>query len=407
MSARILQAVSRSYKTSRSVRDQSLGADDLSGMKAVFLPLWLSLAACTAPPALDDDNDPIDDDDAPFDIGKADGTGCLPSATSDDARGIVMLANDPAITEDDLDDHGLHWRTAAAIVAARPIADLAALDAVPTVGPVACRVLRERACNVFGLCEPTLALWTWNIEHFPLTGSAIDAVAQTLVAEDVEVVGFEEVDSLPAFDQLLAKLPEWEGIAGRTGFDTQVAIAYRRDRLKVISTEDLFTGDSDRFPRPPLAVTFEIEGRVGAERFTVVTVHLKAQVDAASRDRRRRAVIALDQWIAGRPAGERVIVVGDWNDDIDTARDRNVFQPLLDQPETYVALTLEVARRHEYSYIPFKRLIDHIVMTRAAAIAMPALVVEAVALDTTIPSYATTVSDHRPVRADLVSIIPR
>ena len=376
-------------------------------MKALLAPVWsLVLVACTSAEAIEDD--PIDDEDAPFDIGKADGTGCLPSATSDDSRGIVMLANDPAVTEDDLDDNGLHWRTARAIVGARPIADLAALDAVSTVGPIACRVLRERACNVLGLCEPTLGLWTWNIEHFPLTGSAIDAVAQTLHTEDVEVVGFEEVDSLPAFDQLLAKPPKWEGLAGKTGFETQVAIAYRRDRLKVVATEDLFESDPDRFPRPPLAVTFEVQGRVGAARFTVVTVHLKAQIDADSRDRRRRAVIALDQWMAGRRAiGERVIVVGDWNDDIDSAPASNVFQPLLDQPEAYAALTLEVARRDEFSYIPFKRLIDHIVMTRETAVAMPALVVEAVKLDATIPNYARTVSDHRPVRAELVPILPR
>ncbi len=35
-----------------------------------------------------------------------------------------------------------------------------------------------------------------------------------------------------------------------------------------------------------------------------------------------------------------------------------VFAPLLAKPEAYAALTLEVALRQEYSYIPFRRLID-------------------------------------------------
>ena len=371
----------------------------------VSFPIVLA-AACTTEP--DVDTDPIDDEDASFDLGKADGTSCLPSATSDDARGLVMFANDPAITAEDLDVHGLNRRTAFAIAAARPFADLAALDAVPTVGPVACRVLRARACDEAGMCEPTLGLWTWNIEHFPLTGSAIDSVAQTLTSERVELVGFEEVDSLPAFDQLLAKLPGYQGLAGKTGFDTQVAIVWRADRLKVVATEDLFTNDPDRFPRPPLAVTFEAQGRVGTARFTLVAVHLKAMVDAASRQRRREAVLALEPWLADRRAkGERVIVVGDWNDDIDTDPSVNVFQPLLDRPDAYTALTLDVAHRKEFSYIPFKRLIDHIVMTHEAAVAMPALAVDPVKLDATITDYVKTVSDHRPVHAVLVPIIPK
>ncbi len=377
-------------------------------MKTMFASLAsLVLFACAAEPSVDD-LDPIDDDDAPFDIGKADGTACLASVASDDARGLVMLANDPAITADDLDRNGLNRRTAYAIVDARPFADLAALDAVPTVGPVACRVLRARACDVAGLCEPTLGLWTWNIEHFPLSATAVDSVAQTMATEHVEVIGFEEVDSLTAFDELLAKRPEWDGIAGQTGFDTQVAIAFRRDRLKVVATEDLFAHDSSRFPRPPLAVTFEVQGRAGTTRFTLVTVHLKAMVDAASRERRRQAVIVLDGWLATRrAAGDRLIVVGDWNDDIDATPDRNVFQPLLDKPDAYTALTLDVAHRKEFSYIPFRRLIDHIVMTHEAAVAMPALAVEPVKLDATITDYVKTVSDHRPVRAELIPIVPK
>ncbi|HEU0035281.1 MAG TPA: endonuclease/exonuclease/phosphatase family protein [Kofleriaceae bacterium] len=326
-----------------------------------------------------------------------------------------MFANDPAHDADDLDRHGLHWRTAHAIVDARPIADLAALDAVPTVGPIACRVLRDRACNEAGMCEPTLDLWTWNIEHFPLTESALPAVASTLATGAMgldgtprpEIVGFEEADSVPAFQTLLGMLPGWEGLVGREGFSTQVAIAYRTDRLTVVATEDLFTNDPDRFPRPPLAVTFDVRGRAGTARFTVVTVHLKAQVDLDSRDRRRRAVIALEQWLAARRAqGDRVIVVGDWNDDIDAPADRNVFLPLLDHPDAYTALTLAVAQRGEFSYIPFHRLIDHLVMTHEAAVAMPAELVEPVKLDLANPSYATTVSDHRPVHARLVPIVP-
>jgi endonuclease/exonuclease/phosphatase family metal-dependent hydrolase len=222
------------------------------------------------------------------------------------------------------------------------------------------------------------------------------------------VVGFEEVDTLPAFDELMSKLPGWRALVGATGFETRVTLAYRTDRLSVVDAQNLFLGDPDRFPRPPLAVTFEVKGRVGASRFTVVVVHLKAMIDAESRDRRRRAILALDAWMtAHREAGHPVMVIGDWNDDIDAPADVNVFAPMLDRPDAYAPLTLAPAQRDEYSYIPFRRLIDHIVVTADAAKRFPALAVDAVKLDATIPNYAEVVSDHRPVRADLVPIIPR
>lgn len=363
--------------------------------------LALLLSAC----AIAEDDDPIDAVDASFG-GKGDLAGCAPSA--DDARGVLALANDPATDAETLDAIGLHARTAKAIVAARPLADLSALDAVPTVGPVACSVLHREACNARGWCEAQLSMWSWNIEHFPLSPVAVERVAETLIGEEAELVGFQEVDDVGAFDELLGKLPGWGAVVGTTGFETRVAIGYRTDRLTPIATEHLFVGDSDRFPRPPLAVTFEIEGRVGRGTLTFVVVHLKAMTDEVSRERRRKAIVVLEAWLAKRrEGGERVVVVGDFNDDIDAPRYRNVFLPLLDRADAYAPTTLEVAQRDGYSYIPYRRLIDHVVMTREAADAFPLVAVDPILLDRTMPDYASVVSDHRPVRADVVPLVPR
>ena len=347
------------------------------------------------------DNASQDDENAGFDIGKADG--CLGSPTDDDARGVLALANDPAVGVDELDDAGVFRKTAQRIVDNRPYADLGALDAVPFVGPFTCRALRDHACNTRGLCERPLDLWTWNIEHFPLTADAIPEVAAQLAAGP-EIVGFEEVDTVSAFDEMRAQLPpEWDAAVGATGFDTRVAIAYRRDRLTLVRSETLFPNDSFRFPRPPLALTFSIKGRAGELQFTVVAVHLKAEIDTQSRERRRQAVVALEQWMASQH--ERVIIVGDWNDDIDAPADRNVFLPLLNQPDAYTAVTLDVAARHEFSYIPFRRLIDHIVFTHELGFSV--LATDPVKLDEgIITDYKNTVSDHRPVHAVLVPVIP-
>ena len=102
----------------------------------------------------------------------------------------------------------------------------------------------------------------------------------------------------------------------------------------------------------------------------------------------------------------RVLVLGDWNDDIADAPSSNVFLPLLGKPDAYVTPTVDVAKHGGYSYIPFKRLIDHIVLTREAADTLQIHEVAPVALETSIADYLHTVSDHRPVRASLIPVIP-
>ena len=229
---------------------------------AALLPF--ALLACTdAEP-----DHPQDPADAPIVVGKGDAAACVDDATSDTARGVVALANDATVDADTLHAMGVAWRSAHAIVDARPVADFTALDAVRWVGPLTCEALRAEACDQRGLCEPALDVWTWNIEHFPLRAGAVDQVAATLAAHEVELVGFEEVDSLTAFDELLEKMPGWHGFPGLNGFETQVAIAYRTDRVHVVAIEDLFPDDDFRFPRPPLAVTFEVDGRLGARSST-------------------------------------------------------------------------------------------------------------------------------------------
>lgn len=363
-----------------------------------LLPL-LMLTACAAAPT-----DAADD--GTFDVGKADGSTCLPSLDSDDARGLLAFAN--AADEDLLDTLGLYGNAAANIVDARPFATVAELDRVRDVGPKACRLLRAQACNVAGLCEAELPVWSWNVKTFPVSGATIDRVASTLGEDEAaELVGFQEVDSLSSFDELLAKLPGWIGIAGQYGFGTQVAIAFRADRLTLVATEDLWPDDPDRFPRPVLAATFEIEGRASSSRFTVIDVHLKAQIDADSVRRRREAIVVVEDWLAARRvAGDRVIALGDWNDAIDDAPSANVFAPILAKPDAYAAITTDIAARDGYSYIPFKKLIDHIVMTREAADTLQVQSVDPIALESTIPSYTRDVSDHRPVRAVLLPVLP-
>jgi endonuclease/exonuclease/phosphatase family metal-dependent hydrolase len=251
-----------------------------------------------------------------------------------------------------------------------------------------------------------LDVWSWNLENFPHADGAPEAVAAILEERGADIVGLQEIDETGGLDATLDALggsSDWGGFPGQPGFATQVAIAYRRDKVRVVAIEDLFVDDSFAFPRPPLAVTFEIRGRPELGELTVVVVHLKAQIDAASEQRRRVAVEILEAWIYQRRLDGRaaVLAVGDWNDELGDDRGDNVFLPFLDRPENYRPLTVELDAAGAFSYIPFRRLIDHAVATREAAETFPPLSVDVLELDAEIEGYVDDLSDHRPVRSVL------
>ena len=117
---------------------------------SLLATLTLVLTACSG------GDDSLDGRDDTFTGDKADGF-CADDG-SVEAGGILALVNDDATTSAVLDaptaqgGAGLDRRAADNIVAARPFADLAQLDAVPFVGPATCQALRHFACDVQGLC---------------------------------------------------------------------------------------------------------------------------------------------------------------------------------------------------------------------------------------------------------------
>ncbi len=95
----------------------------------------LGLIAGVATGCATDDLDVEDGADDRFPDGKADGA--LTDGTPE-ARGVLALVNDRAVTVEELDGPaGLSSRVARLVVERRPFATLAALDAVPYVGPAA------------------------------------------------------------------------------------------------------------------------------------------------------------------------------------------------------------------------------------------------------------------------------
>ena len=134
--------------------------------------------------------------------------------------------------------------------------------------------------------------------------------------------------------------------------------------------------------------------------FDVVVVHLKAQVDPDSRERRRLACVALEEWVTQRLAQsteQDLMVLGDFNDALLDPPEVNVFTSFLDKPGDYQFLSLDAEQAGDFSYIPFEAMIDHVMVTTDMVAEVGDGDTEVLTLNKSVVSYSE-ISDHRPVR---------
>jgi len=301
-----------------------------------------------------------------------------------------------------------------------------AVDAAPDDGEVS---PDGQVVSLLRVGSPyTLELATWNIRNFPADGAAADRVAMLLAAMELDFVAVQEVGDVDAwqtmvdglnalspypYDTLLSPDEYFPDNYQKTGF------LWRTDMIELVDATSLFVQDDYAFPRPPLQGQFEVLHPGGwALGFVAIVVHLKASQDLDSQQRRVAAVRRLTEHVdtlAGfdgtpDPAETEVVLLGDFNDDLDDPLEENVFGPLLNAPDHYQPLTRPLVDQGAYSILPWHGFIDHLFITSDLLYEYAGGRTEVVGLDRTVElyglelgyDYADAVSDHLPV----VAILP-
>ncbi|MCA9625093.1 MAG: endonuclease/exonuclease/phosphatase family protein [Myxococcales bacterium] len=241
---------------------------------------------------------------------------------------------------------------------------------------------------------------TWNLESFPLAPQTPEVVVSLFAELQPDVVAVQEVDDVDAFHAMVDDLDGYSAILNDDpGAFIRVGLIYREDRVVVDGAETLFPTDWWAFPRPPLKAHVRFVDT--SVDFWAVVLHLKAKVDQESWQRRLDAAERLDTWLRDELVASEdddFMLLGDFNDEVTDPPEWNVFNVFLDDPETYQFLTLPVEASGDYSYIPFARMIDHMLITSDLLEEVTPDSTEVLHLDDVVPGYTATVSDHRPVR---------
>jgi len=266
----------------------------------------------------------------------------------------------------------------------------------------------------------------WNIEWFGSTtnGPTDDQLQLTNVRTVIQENGLdfwalEEVVSASQFNALQQGLPGYAGFVANdpsvtsgsfyySSGEQKVAVLYRSSVVQVLKAEVILGNYDFEFAgRPPLRVDLRVTRNGASVDLVAIVLHMKAEADpgTADYDRRKAAGVALKQYLETSLATARVIVLGDWNDDVDVSivRDPNntsvylpsPYQNYVDQPAEYTFLTRPLSLQGVGSSVGFSNIIDHQLVTNELADSYVSNSTRVVVPN--IASYKTTTSDHYPV----------
>jgi endonuclease/exonuclease/phosphatase family metal-dependent hydrolase len=267
--------------------------------------------------------------------------------------------------------------------------------------------------------DATLDVASWNLDWFgdSIHGPAdeplqLDRVQAVIAGTDADIWGLVEVVGGPQWNALRARLNGYAGILANDGdvvdgsryyddTEQRPGVLYKASMAALEDARLIVTDhEADFAGRPPLQVTLQVSLGAVTERAVFIIIHPKCCSDEASWQRRVNASSALKTYIDATLPLERVWVIGDFNDDVDTSIVEGHTSPYFNftiDPSRYSLPTQSLSLAHVTSTVEYPEMIDHHLITNEVSDRYVAQSVAVLRVDEYIEDYAATTSDHYPI----------
>jgi endonuclease/exonuclease/phosphatase family metal-dependent hydrolase len=265
----------------------------------------------------------------------------------------------------------------------------------------------------------TLDLGTWNIEWFGSTSNGptneslqLSNVRDVILGTDLEVWGVQEVVSATSFNSLRSQLPGYAGVLANestvqsgssfySSSEQKVGLLYKTSVATLVGARIILTAsDFDFAGRPPLEVRLRVSLNGRTSDLVVIVLHAKAFNDSESWQRRFNASQALKAYLDSTWPTTRVVVLGDFNDDVDTSITSGRASPyknFVDDPLDYTFPTKALSDAGISTTVRYSDAIDHQLATNELQALYVSGSVQAYRVDQFISNYSSTTSSHLPV----------
>jgi len=292
----------------------------------------------------------------------------------------------------------------------------------------------------------TLDVMTWNMEFFGTTISNFgpsDVTLQAANAKKVflatlpDIIAVQEISDDAILAQLVSELPGYAVICSdrySRSFDgpdptfppQKLCLIYNTAVVEIIDTKVLFeqiydearmglnpildgypTGTASSFwssGRLPWMITAIADINGVKEKINLINIHAKSGSANADLERRRFDNQALKDTLDAYYADENIILLGDYNDDLDQSigTGPSTYEVIVSDPD-FDGVTLSLSEAGLRSFIFNDNVIDHITLSNelydnylegSEILFIPFNLIE---------NYANTTSDHLPVSVRLLA----
>lgn len=172
--------------------------------------------------------------------------------------------------------------------------------------------------------DETLDVATWNIEWFGSTSGPVDddrqiANVRAIIEQaGIDLWALQEISDRDDFEMLLDALGDgYDGFLATESGSQRIGFIYRTDVISNTVFQHLLTSFSYAFAgRLPLQMEADVTLGGTTQRLSFITLHMKCCSDRESYDRRADAARRLKTNIDFLRAGDPIILLGDFNDEL-------------------------------------------------------------------------------------------
>ena len=283
--------------------------------------------------------------------------------------------------------------------------------------------LQRSAAVVPSQDDPSvLDLGNWNIEWFGNTdfGPTDEAlqeqnVESVLSGANIDVWGLEEVCDTVQFRRVVNGMPGYAAMVANDPYVTdgpayysdfsnteqKVALLYRTSVVTLLSAKVILKQyDADFAGRPPVEFHVRATLNGSSEDMVIIVVHMKSGSDRTAYSERQAASADLKTYLDATYPNEKVWVIGDFNDDVDTSIFRghtSPYQNFVSDAAHYTFPTKELSEAKISTESGYSDAIDHQLNTNESYATYVAGSARVFRADSYISNYSNNTSDHYPV----------
>jgi hypothetical protein len=295
----------------------------------------------------------------------------------------------------------------------------------------------------------TLSVIDWNLNWFGTPDPTLGPTDKALQKKNVGVVlpslhadmyALEEVCDEQALDSIVATMPGYAVVVGQYGSFSnptipggpdpintvqKLAFVYNTAKISVVRTDSLLTigvnnpldpstqyyndWASGRFPYMLTANVTLIDNRGGKNTQTIrfINVHGKANTSPVLTAYNRRAdgAHALDSLLKAQYPADNVVILGDFNDDLNTTITAGINPPVsswsaftITDSALYKFPTQPLSPAGQHSDVNFTSVIDNVIVSDTMnRFYLPNSATVRSDVAALVPSYGSTTTDHYPV----------